>query len=597
MKRKIFSFFLAINMFICGILFTVVNSVVCFAVGAAVVDALIPVVSEMFTISFEKLLNEIEIPNQSELVDMATFRKQLEIAYFHAPLLKVMSNDDVKLFFMYNVAHDYQGLENHFGHELRQYCEDNSENIDKDIDIIVAWFGSIADFCDFFKSYGPGVEKNENGDLKVPSDLFKEELQKQNRTFVPKNRDVVKYSWRELSDEYENYDILNMARNVAVNHKFLGDTGYSSGIYIEFYAQFAGNDFSPPKSGSRAYYSPFQYHVYMESETVDDSFQCFDGSSYPHNKYNWYIDYIYFLNLGGDRFTLDHVLALSLEDKFDKSSEKYTPAFGTMSSINLGLSVSGSIAHLSPSFNFYSNSLNAYKNSPRFDSIYPFNSALPSDLASDFFSLNPNYFLLSTDTSFVYSDRDVGSFFGYQRTLTDYQAALSSYGKIDNGFCDYGILISREPFTTTYMFDITRLPSDSTVTLKGDTVYDYSITDNSTGNTSTIYNYVTNDYTYPENSGNDTSGSVSGGGNITVGGKVDVGGKVEIDVNLHGGGNGVSYDMPDLSPIDDYLNSALDESSGVRSFLAEFFSFLPPQILTLLGIGLTVVILSRILGR
>lgn len=179
----------------------------------------------------------------------------------------------------------------------------------------------------------------------------------------------------------------------------------------------------------------------------------------------------------------------------------------------------------------------------------------------------------------------------------------SEYKVADTGFFCCHELITREYSN----IDTSKIPDNYYVTISGDTIYDYSITNPETGQSDTINNYVTNNYTYTTNNnygsgdgGNGTGGSVDG--SITVDGRVDVGGTVSVDVNVNvnGGaasGGGVDYGDINTDPLDDYLNSALDDSSGIRQFMGDFFGFMPAELVVLLGIGLTFVIIGRIMGR
>lgn len=102
-----------------------------------------------------------------------------------------------------------------------------------------------------------------------------------------------------------------------------------------------------------------------------------------------------------------------------------------------------------------------------------------------------------------------------------------------------------------------------------------------------------------------TNGDITVGGKIEVGGKVDVGVDVNVsvpDININvntsgGSGDGSSYDMPDTGFFNDYLDEALEETSGIRRFISDFFGCLPGQITTLICIGLVLSILARIIGR
>ena len=65
----------------------------------------------------------------------------------------------------------------------------------------------------------------------------------------------------------------------------------------------------------------------------------------------------------------------------------------------------------------------------------------------------------------------------------------------------------------------------------------------------------------------------------------------------NGGGTGVNASMPNLDAVQGYLDEANSESSDFKSFLKDFFSFLPNDILLLLCIALSVCIVCRIVGR
>lgn len=101
---------------------------------------------------------------------------------------------------------------------------------------------------------------------------------------------------------------------------------------------------------------------------------------------------------------------------------------------------------------------------------------------------------------------------------------------------------------------------------------------------------------FTSNGGN-TSDNTSGshGGDVTVGGKIDVDGKVDVNVNINGNGN--IYDMPDTGFFESYLDDALEESSGIRKFIGDFFGSLPGQITQLICLSIVIAILCRIIGR
>ena len=161
----------------------------------------------------------------------------------------------------------------------------------------------------------------------------------------------------------------------------------------------------------------------------------------------------------------------------------------------------------------------------------------------------------------------------------------------------------------TYDIDLSRINPDDVVTIKGDNIYDYTITDSSTSETVTIGQYINGNYSYISSvGGTDTSGNVNFGGHVDVSGNVNVNGNIngqinvsipDINVNVTGGGTGTNIDasMPNMDPVQEYLDEANSQGSGVRSFLDTFFDFLTGEILVLVGIALSVAILCRIFGR
>lgn len=185
------------------------------------------------------------------------------------------------------------------------------------------------------------------------------------------------------------------------------------------------------------------------------------------------------------------------------------------------------------------------------------------------------------------------------------------YMPVDEVPFDFGFYVSTSPILMNGFaadIDTQRIPDNYYITVGGDTIYNYTITDPATGQSDTVNNYVTNNYTFVD-TGDEGGSSGSVGGNVTVGGQIDVSGKVDvgvdvnvnvpdININVNGGAGGSVPDTEvDTNPLDEYLTSAIDDSSGVRQFFGSFFDFVPPEIVVLLGIGLTFVIMGRILGR
>lgn len=188
-----------------------------------------------------------------------------------------------------------------------------------------------------------------------------------------------------------------------------------------------------------------------------------------------------------------------------------------------------------------------------------------------------------------------GGFTHFRGSLSNHDSSCSEYGSEH----DIGYVASSTPISTIYNIDTSKIPDDYVITVKGDTVYDYSITNPVTGDTTTIDKFVINNYNFPGN-GNGNGGT---SGDITVGGKIDVSGTVSVDVNVDvnisgaGGGGGKNYSMPDTGFFDSYLDDALEESSGIRKFIEDFFSSVPGEITKLICIGLVLAILCRLIGR
>ncbi len=174
--------------------------------------------------------------------------------------------------------------------------------------------------------------------------------------------------------------------------------------------------------------------------------------------------------------------------------------------------------------------------------------------------------------------------------------------------CDIGYYCSNKPIKMELDIDWSKFAEDDVVTLSGDTIYDCVITNNN-GDTSTINEYITNNYTYITNnyggdgsgSGGSSSGSAGGGtvdGNVTVGGNIDVGGSVDVNVNVDvNNGSGSGDSMPVDVDLDNYLAQTPEQAQPITQFISIFFDFLPPELLGLICLGVTVAIILRIWGR
>lgn len=485
------------------------------------------------------------------------------------------------------------------------YREHNLEFNDFYVDCIIPLFVGLEDFVNaLYETDFTDYSFDDKGNVQIPIEDFKQELENQNNTIDPKNRSMLKYSWRDLSNNQDNVDWSCFARNVVDGCKTcVGSSLMEDGMYIQVYMRRNGY----------MYYTPYQYHMYADVENILN-----EDNIVTASKYNVYLDPIYYQTVNGESLDTFQYKAFTWDNFYDNANSGHI-YFSLGFNVQNGTSVQGIRLYTYDSLGNCVKNLNI-THCFWFSALCETGSTSSSGLSTSIYRENWNYFLRSDDVDnkidirtgikHFFKDKVYGIGFTNFPIYTHDNgvrppgdshagASLDNCVICDEGnTCDFGFLISSEQFTTTYQFDTTRLPSNSTVTISGDSVYDYSITDNSTGETSTIYNYVTNNYSYPETSGGNISvgnGGGTVGGNITVGGQVDVGGKVDINVNVNG--NGDNYSMPDTSGMNDYLESALDDSSGFRKFLKVFFDFLPPPILVLLGTALTCAIIARLCGR
>ena len=495
-------------------------------------------------------------------------------------------------------------------------------------DRIFPLFNGIEDFVNaLFDSNLDGYGTDDKGNVQMPVEDFAKEIAKQNNTITPKNRQMYRYSWRDLSDTQANYSSSYLARCIGDNGYFIDGASYADGVYIQPYFIVGDVENNLGVNCMGEYYSGYQYRIYLD-RTEGEAFVGDQGSRWPNYTYTWYYD------------------ALFYQCDENGPVDTYTGSFGSYSSSLSSSGVYDSANYPYVSFGFYhlansfylslydnkslclngSTSKKSY-NKPQAGSVpAPLNNYIIDYLKSDDVLTKIN---INTLGRYITRGTFSNASSGYPLGTTTLSKFNSSFP--DDDITDYGFFVSAEPFTTTFLFDPSKFPVNSTITITGDTVYDYTITNNTTGDTTTIYNYYINNYEFPEDSGDNgngngngnSSGSVSGGGlggdvnvsgDINVGGRVDVGGKVEVDVNVNvtggltggaGGSGGTTggysavgdYELPDMSPLDGYLDNALEETSGIRKFFAMFFGFLPAEIVMLLGIGLTVVILARIFGR
>ena len=468
--------------------------------------------------------------------------------------------------------------------------------------------------------------------FQVPSEDLKIELEKQNETISPKNRLYKKYSYREQSTLLKNRNVglRNFARNVVVGDRTCVDTSLEDGFYIQMYYY----------DGTSFYYLPYQYHMYRKVSNPVGPFQ--DPKDSFLEIYTWYTDPIYYK-------TFDGVSLDTFEFKNFEFREHYPvighdsatgDIYGDLVNYDLqylalgnGFDTSAGFGNAIASYSSVGDMYEGFSPSYSYSKFWNrMNPPRPIEGASDFYNSHWGYYLKSDDASSSSSYFDVCRHFTDASRHMDVTIDLHDSSCSQN--CDFGYLISAEPFSTTFQFDTSRLPANSTVTItntnhsSGDTtnttnsVYDYSITDNSTGDTTTIYNYVTNNYAFPpkeetsEPTTSETSkpsGSGNVGGNVTVGGTVKVDGQINVsipDININinqNGGNGGAgeslgdYIDIDTSEIDDdfshYLGLIPKLPKSFIDYMKDFFSWLPKEIYGLLIFGLLVVVIQLVLRR
>ncbi len=190
------------------------------------------------------------------------------------------------------------------------------------------------------------------------------------------------------------------------------------------------------------------------------------------------------------------------------------------------------------------------------------------------------------------SANDVTQFNSYKSQIISYSygdlrqfVGLSSSSFDSDNITDFGYYISRTPFYTNAV-DPSSIPDNGSVIVPR--------------NASSFGDLRVGTVGGSPDDNNGGNGSMNG--NITVGGKIDVNVSVpDININVNGnggnGGNGNSYSMPDTDFFESYLDNALEESTGIRKFIGDFFNTLPGQITELICLSIVIAILCRILGR
>ncbi|MCH5195161.1 MAG: hypothetical protein J1F28_00520 [Oscillospiraceae bacterium] len=398
----------------------------------------------------------------------------------------------------------------------------------------------------------------------VSSDDLKEHINKENTLYSPKGKDLFLNSYR--TDK--NY------------HREKIPSGYTDSLYyvtlfqnpqtMECLRDLYCLPFYKAEDGTM-YYCDYMFHYYWVANDDPNSDIAFRADVY---QFNQTLGYIYHDEYSG---IIYEGLSYSMPYQIRTAAFTY----------------SGS-GHYndSPYFSFVSD-LTEYDDCKA--TIY---QTVP------YLALKFSYFLPDYSASYLFYRYSTNSSY-----ITIYKNFFNSslsgypYSKNPNTNNDYGFICSESMISTVYNIDSSRIPSGQIIQITGDSnVYNYYMTDPETGHSSTVNEFVENNYTYiTNNNGGEGSGSGGAGGDINVSGKVDVEGDIHVgvDVNINQGGTGVNPDdfiQGDLD-LGGYYDDAVDMASGVNNFMQLFFSFLPAEILSLLGILIAVAIVCRLLGR
>lgn len=406
---------------------------------------------------------------------------------------------------------------------------------------------AVQDFIDPTTQQIKKVERAvTSDDVNLPAADLNEAIPKLNKQYFPKNATgIMSYRTDELF--HNCYDSWSSPLEYCMLDFYAGDFGFSAtGDKKEMYFVFF------EKLGDSSFYGQYQFHCTITAEDIYYE----DRDEVEHTNYT---------------------LSFECWDIIDGSQSNPTSLSSiTKTSPYFVLALNSSRPELY-NFSSYSNYISG--NASSWNTVLTDYNLIRSLWKSD----------LSTSIRFSYSDQQ------------HFKGALSSHNSSCsyNGSCDFGYLASSAPISTLYNIDTTRIPENYYITVSGDTIYDYSITNPETGQKDTIQNFITNNYTFNNGDTNIDTGdhntSIGGSGSGNGGGG-DVNVNVTVNNNI-GGGDGGSYDMPDTSFFDDYLDDALEESTGIRKFISDFFNSLPGQITKLICTGLVLAILCRLIGR
>lgn len=165
----------------------------------------------------------------------------------------------------------------------------------------MAWVDVQKWIIEHFDDVSTGFD--EKGNVQIPIEDFKQEIKKQNNTITPKNRNMLKYSWRDLSDNQKNVDVRTFARGVFKDGVSCVDTSFEDGIYIQMYMRREGY----------MYYHPYQFKIYRTKESL--------GGHSPIYKYEWHVQPIYYETLDGVSLDTFDTVALTIEKTLNSDGE------------------------------------------------------------------------------------------------------------------------------------------------------------------------------------------------------------------------------------------------------------------------------------
>lgn len=386
-----------------------------------------------------------------------------------------------------------------------------------------------------------GRHRADIGDIVIPSETFKESIDKQNNWYTPKNTSN-KISYRN-EEYYSTANGREFAQLTLYNPRFGFCNKYfsSNTVYLlPFYT-----------NGENIYFSRYQLQFKLDLTTKDDGTRATD------------FDLMFYDMLSADPMS-EPVSTQKITSLADACYFTIAGHFHDNVYLERHDTLTEYVNHSPSSYGIYKvkfpDNARQYINSKDYTDLLTVGS-LPG-----------NHFIQK------HSEHDKDC----------------PYGELD----DIGYYCSTVPISIVYPFDTSRIPDNYVITINGDTVYDYSITNPETGETDTINNYVTNSYTF---TGSGNGGGGEAGGNITVGGKIDVGGTVDVkvDVNVNGGsaGNDISNDAEFEGNLNEYIRYIPEVSEGFTKYLKNFFGWLPPPVFGILMLGLIVSVWCRWRGR